>query len=135
MKNRPEHEACRWLDSASNDLDSADWDLQGRFYNYACFKSQQSAEKALKAFLYFRGLRRLLGHSTRDLLQECIRLDPSFEILRDDCTELDLHYLPSRYPNSLPGGVPHLFYTKRRAEDVIACARRVMEKVKVLVFL
>ena len=135
MKNRPEDEACRWLDSASNDLDSADWDLQGRFYNYACFKSQQSAEKALKAFLYLRGLRRLLGHSTRDLLQECIRLDPSYENLRDDCTELDLHYLPSRYPNSLPGGVPHLFYTKRRAEEVIACARRVMEKVKVLVFL
>ena len=81
------------------------------------------------------GLRRLLGHSTRDLLQEYIRLDPSFENLRDDCTELDLHYLPSRYPNSLPGGVPHLFYTKWRAEEVIACSRRVMEKVKGLVIL
>jgi len=133
MKERPKDEAARWLDSASNDLDAAEWDLQGKFYNYACFKSQQSAEKALKAFLYFRGLRRLIGHSTHDLLQQCIQLDPSFETLREDCTELDLHYLPSRYPNSLPGGVPHLFYTKKRAEEVIACARRVIEKVKRLI--
>ena len=130
MKSRPENEASRWINSALNDLDSAEWDLQGRFYNYACFKSQQSAEKALKAFLYSRGLRRLLGHSTHDLLQECIQVDSSFEALRDDCTELDLHYLPSRYPNSLPCGVPHLFYTKNKAEEVIACARRVLEKVK-----
>jgi len=75
MKERPKDEAARWLDSASNDLDAAEWDLQGKFYNYACFKSQQSAEKALKAFLYFRGLRRLIGHSTHDLLQQCIQLD------------------------------------------------------------
>ena len=104
----------------------------GAYYAVANF-AHQGAEKALKAFLYFRGLRRLIGHSTHDLLQQCIQLDPSFETLREDCTELDLHYLPSRYPNSLPGGVPHLFYTKKRAEEVIACARRVIEKVKRLI--
>lgn len=41
-------------------------------------------------------------------------------------------YLPSRYPNALPGGIPHLGYTKEKAEEVIACAKRVIEKVKVV---
>jgi HEPN domain-containing protein len=130
MKARAEDEASRWLDSAVNDLESAEWDLQGKFYHYACFKSQQSAEKALKAFLYFKGSRKVIGHSTHDLLHQCIHIDPSFEALRDDCTELDLHYLPSRYPNSLPGGVPHRFYTKAKGEEAVACARRVLQKVK-----
>jgi len=44
MKARAEDEASRWLDSAVNDLESAEWDLQGKFYHYACFKSQQSAD-------------------------------------------------------------------------------------------
>jgi HEPN domain-containing protein len=37
----------------------------------ACFHSQQAAEKALKAVLYSQGARVVLGHSVRQLAQQC----------------------------------------------------------------
>ncbi len=38
-----------WLDEARGDLEHARSDMDRGFYNWACFSSQQSAEKAVKA--------------------------------------------------------------------------------------
>ena len=38
-----------WLDEANGDLEHARNDVEGGFYNWACFSAQQSAEKAIKA--------------------------------------------------------------------------------------
>ncbi|KUK22346.1 MAG: HEPN domain protein, partial [Thermotoga petrophila] len=38
-----------WLDAAKDDLEHAKHDLEHGFYNWACFSSQQAAEKAVKA--------------------------------------------------------------------------------------
>jgi len=115
---------------ADNDLRAAEWSLVGGFAHTASFLSQQAAEKALKAFLNAQGAHEVLEHSTSELARKCAEVDGSFAEPLDDCAELDLHYLPSRYPNALPGGVPHRFYTKKKAEEVIACAQRVIKKVK-----
>lgn len=45
----------RWIKSAEKTLQSAKEDLERGDYNWACFKAQQAAEKALKAFLYGLG--------------------------------------------------------------------------------
>lgn len=130
MKREPVDEAHRWLDQAESDLRAAEWSLEGGFAHTASFLSQQAAEKALKAFLYARGAREVLGHSTYELVERCAAVDDSFGGLGGDCAELDRHYLASRYPNALPGGIPYLVYTREKAQEVIACARRVIEKVK-----
>jgi HEPN domain-containing protein len=39
-----------WLRQAKRKLDSARWNLQGQFFEDACFSSQQAAELAAKAF-------------------------------------------------------------------------------------
>jgi HEPN domain-containing protein len=44
--------------------------------------------------------------------------------------ELDLHYVPSRYPNGLPSGYPHQFYARETGEKAIAAAQRVVSIVE-----
>jgi len=48
-------EARRWLGQALHDRDAARLNRDHGFHEHACFVAQQSAEKALKAFLYARG--------------------------------------------------------------------------------
>jgi HEPN domain-containing protein len=43
--------------------------------------------------------------------------------------ELDLHYIPSRYPNGLPSGYPHIFYGRETAERALRHAEHLFEAV------
>ncbi len=120
-------EAARWLAQAQFDLKAAAWNLQGGFFNTACFLAQQSAETALKSVLYFAGAGRtkLMTHSTVQLLDEATAWLQPPEGLLDDARELDLHYIPARYPNGLPGGFPHSFYGEKTARSALQCAERI----------
>jgi len=40
-----------WLRQAKRDLENAEYELKGGFYEWACFLSQQAAEKAGKAVI------------------------------------------------------------------------------------
>lgn len=51
-----------WFRQAQRKLDSARWDIQGGFYEDACFSAQQAAELAAKALLAHQG-RIEIGHS------------------------------------------------------------------------
>lgn len=124
-------EARRWLGQALHDRDAARLNRDHGFYEHACFVAQQSAEKALKAFLYARGQGPVLGHSTLDPSREAAVLEPSFGALADACRRLDQLYIATRYPNGLPAGIPHEFYDRTLAdqalgdlEAVIACVQR-----------
>jgi len=124
-------EARRWLAQALHDRDAARLVRDHGYCEHACFLAQQAAEKALKAFLYARGEGPVLGHSTLALVQEAASCEPAFEALADSCRRLDQLYIPTRYPNGLPGGVPHDFYDRGLAdqaladlEGVVACVRR-----------
>jgi HEPN domain-containing protein len=124
-------EARRRLGQALHDRDAARLNRDHDFHEHACFVAQQSAEKALKAFLYARGQGPVLGHSTLDLSREATALEPSFAALADGCRRLDQLYIATRYPNGLPAGIPHEFYDRtladRALEDlgtVLACVQR-----------
>ncbi|MGA9099996.1 MAG: HEPN domain-containing protein [Methanotrichaceae archaeon] len=106
MKLEPKEEGMRWLLQAEQDLDDARYSFQGKRFNLACFLSQQSAEKAVKAFIYAQGEEIVLGHSVSQLLKHALKYDPRMEeILK--AGGLDKYYIPTRYPNGLPGGVPY----------------------------
>jgi HEPN domain-containing protein len=126
-------EARRRLGQALHDRDAARLNRDHDFHEHACFVAQQSAEKALKAFLYARGQGPVLGHSTLDLSREATALEPSFAALADGCRRLDQLYIARRYPNGLPAGIPHEFYDRtladRALEDlgtVLACVQRLV---------
>ena len=54
---------------------------------------------------------------------------PELEGLLPEARELDLHYIPSRYPNGLPSGYPHAVYGREIAEGAGAAADRILGAV------
>ncbi len=129
--SRNRSEAQRWLTQALHDRDAARLNRDHGFHEHACFVAQQSAEKAIKAFLYARGQGPVIGHSTLALAQEAAGHDEGFSELEGRCRRLDQLYIPTRYPNGLPDGVPHDFYDRVLADQaladldaVIACVQR-----------
>ena len=130
MKPDSKAEAGRWLKQAEHDLSDAEYTQAGHRYSLACFLCQQTAEKALKAFLYASGAGQVLGHSVADLAEECGKLDTDFRALRLKAAPLDHYYVPTRYPNSLPGGIPAEAFDENDARRALALAKEVVHFVK-----
>mgnify|MGYP006311376993 CR=1 FL=1 len=130
MRLPPETQGKRWLAQAGQDLDAASVLLRSGHRNLACFHAQQAAEKAVKAFLYSQGLEEVWGHSVASLLRDAASHHAAFEELRAEGAALDKFYIPTRYPNGLPDGLPQDAYTETEATDAIARAERIIETVK-----
>lgn len=132
MRADPLEEGRRWLEQARVDLHWAE-DLAGRGgYHLACFLAQQVAEKALKAFLYASGEEVVLGHSIARLCADAARYDPTFNEGASRWSILDAHYVPTRYPNSVPDSIPARIYTAQAAQDAVALAREAVRRVGLL---
>jgi HEPN domain-containing protein len=125
-------EAKRWLAQGSYDLKAADWNLKGGFFNTACFLAQQGAEKAVKSLLYYNRISRkkMLSHSVVELLSLIQDTLPGAAELLDEARELDLHYIPSRYPNGLPGGLPHTFYSEKTASRALEAGKAIIALIE-----
>ncbi|MBI5955595.1 MAG: HEPN domain-containing protein [Chloroflexi bacterium] len=115
-----------WMDQAEGDLEHAQSDMERGFYNWACFSSQQSAEKAAKAVFQKMGAE-AWGHSVADLLKELSKRHPLPEELMNGALELDKAYIPTRYPNAHPSGSPRGRYTKEEARRLIAHAEKIVK--------
>ena len=119
-------EAGRWLQQAANDLAFAEHGLRLGFHAQACFLAQQAAEKAVKGVHYLRGSRVVIGHSVDGLLAGLEAAGFAVAGLRPLGAQLDLHYIPTRYPNGLPGNVPFEVYTAAQASQAIDAAHRIL---------
>ena len=115
-----------WPDEAQGDLEHARYDVQGGFYNWACFSAQQAAEKAIKAVFQRMGAE-AWGHSVADLLKELAKKHDIPGGLSDEALELDKAYIPTRYPNAHPSGSPRSRYTKKEASRLIGYAERIVK--------
>jgi HEPN domain-containing protein len=130
MKRSPLDEARRWLRQAEQDLDDAQFAAGGHRHHLACFLAQQSAEKALKAFLYSRGVETVWGHSVAELCRDAADFDGEFRELGRTAGSLDKYYIPTRYPNGLPGGIPAEAFIEADSRSAIEITRRVIGKVQ-----
>ena len=128
MKNL--EEGLRWLDQAEADLKtSKDCSEDGNYYASAFF-AQQSAEKALKGFLYSKGFRALITHSVLELLEASSKFEKNLKKFIDYGKELDRHYIGSRYPNFYPSGPAYKYYTKETAEKCLNYAESILKELK-----
>ena len=125
MKNS-KAEADRWLRQARNDLEFVQVALRERFFAQACFISHQIAEKALKALAYHSGDRVVLGHSLSELVVRLRESYPQLSGLVGLAGALDQYYVPTRYPNALPGSAPFEVYNQVQAEEAVIGAERVV---------
>jgi len=129
MKGRKE-EARRWFLQSLRDLEDAKFNLSGKRYNVACFLAQQSAEKALKAYLFLKGADEVWGHSVGELCEDAKSFDEEFEEIEVISKSLDKYYIPTRYPNALPGGIPSEAFDKSDAEKAISIAEKIINFIK-----
>ncbi len=132
--NQPRHEAERWLAQAVDDLEFTRWVLaEGRYFDKGCFIAQQAAEKALKAVHYLKGERLVFGHSALELLNRLLPENQELVILREPARLLDRYYIPTRYPNGLPGGSPFESFQRGDLESALDMAERVVaEAVRIV---
>ena len=63
-----------------------------------------------------------------ELLAPLAALDPSLTPLQEAARRLDQLYIPTRYPNGLPGGVPAQVFSHGQAADAIAQAATFLER-------
>lgn len=131
MKNSKEN-ALRWLSQAEHDLESAINNLEKvKFYSDACFISEQASQKALKAYLLFKGERYILSHSVRELVVSCVKYDGEFNCLIEYGMILDKYYIPTRYPDALaPPAVPYKSYTEKEATEAVDYAKKIVNSVR-----
>ncbi|CAN5812159.1 HEPN domain-containing protein [soil metagenome] len=124
MRREPVEQGRRWLAQAEADLAAAYYNFDGEKFYVVCFLAQQSAEKAIKAYLYATGEERVIGHAVTELLN---RAGGTFESLGEDAPILDAYYLPSRYPDSLPGGIPAEVFGRSAAQAALDISKRVLD--------
>jgi HEPN domain-containing protein len=116
-----------WLRQAEKDIEKAKLDLESGYYEWACFTSQQAGEKAIKS-VFQRLHGDAWGHGAKALLENLPYEDSSQ--LMEDAKLLDKFYIPTRYPNGLPEGIPHDYFTRKEAEEAIRAALKIYEWCK-----
>ena len=114
-----------WYGQGKRDLERARLDVDHRFYEWACFTSQQSAEKVIKGLALKLGLT-IWGHSLTEILSILSGRVEIPEKLKDEAKLLDLYYIPSRYPNGFPSGKPADYFTEKQAREAIDAADHIL---------
>lgn len=114
-----------WMRQAERDLQNARWELQGGFWEWACFAAQQAGEKAVKA-IYQRLGGEARGHTVTNLFLGLREKTEVADEVIDLGRTLDRFYIPTRYPNGWVEGVPADFYTSQEADLALSCGEEVL---------
>ena len=120
----------RWLERAAEDCVVARLALREGHTSHTCFLAQQCAEKSLKAFLLARSSTYPRTHKLVDLVGECARLDRGFAPFLADCAVVDQYYIPTRYPDAIPGSLPDGLPSSAEAADAVTIAERILRFVQ-----
>lgn len=117
----------RWLAFAYDDLRMAQLALAEDLYNQVCFHAQQAVEKMLKGLIAISARVPPKTHKIADLLQ--LVTDVDIEDHRQELILLDRHYIPTRYPEQLPGILPEGMPDEKDARQALQTAERLWSKV------
>ena len=125
-------QALRWLRQAEYDLKEAEKCLVNESFSYACFFSEQAAQKSLKGYLISKGWRFVNIHSIGELLKEAVKLENNeFQPLIVLGQKLDRYYLASRYPDALPDpAIPAESYGPDEGREAVEIAQKILSAVK-----
>lgn len=120
-------EVVNWFDGAKADLRHAKKSVEMGDYSWACFASQQAAEKALKALIMHVFGEYAKGH---DLIRLYRRLNQFINLRTSEglLARLSTYYTLARYPNA---GIerPHEEITEEQAKEAIQIAEVVIDEV------
>jgi HEPN domain-containing protein len=124
-------EAERWFRQAERDLDAASASKDAGSFDWACFQSQQGAEKAVKSVLYRKGYRKILSHSVYELILGAVPHCEPLKPLSREAKTLDNVYIAARYPNGITGSlIPAEYYTEEDATECLKSAGLILDAVR-----
>lgn len=120
----------KWLAKAEEDLAFANLGLREKYFSQVCFLSQQVVEKSFKAFLISKGHAYPRLHKVLALASLCREIKKDIEPYRSDLKLLDEFYIPTRYPDAIPGGLSSGFPDEKDARQAIEVARKILTLVR-----
>lgn len=123
-------DAGSWLRQAVDDLRFARASLKDEFFAWTCFIAQQTAEKALKAFVIEHRATVAKTHRLLELASQCEAIDPAFESLRPQLDVLNQYYGPTRYADLHGARAPYEHYTRELAAEAISFADTILHFVQ-----
>ena len=103
--------------------------LKAGKYDASCFMAEQSAQKALKAFLLARRKRVPLTHSLLYLYQDCRDEGLRIEELEPALKHLTRYYVEARYPDAA-NAPPVDIFQHHEAENAVNAARKLLSHIK-----
>lgn len=123
-----------WIRQAEFDLQAAKVSFGNNFFEWACFESEQSAEKALKGLMMYCGEMPPKLHKLSILLRMTRKVRPDIgdQLIIES---LQAYTFVSRYPFILPGDnlTPHDFMTTKNATECIKEAEGVLLLVNTII--
>ncbi len=108
-----------WFFFAESDLKLAKEAVEEAIYHLACFHAQQAVEKLLKAVLAAHHQPIPKIHSVRELYTRVIPFLPPLAQYSERLIVLDQYYIPTRYPDALPGSLPEGLPTEVHAHEAV----------------
>jgi len=122
----------KWVSFAEEDLKMAELAFDEKIFNQTCFHAQQCIEKLLKSLIIQSGKIQPRSHKIADLLM--LTEDTFSEPVKKELLLLDRFYIPTRYPDTLPGilanGLPSETDAKQALETARKCYEIVMKNLK-----
>ena len=109
-----------WINKAKSDLKAAFNSLNSKDYDWACFKSQQAIEKALKG-MYIKKFHELLKIHDLVLLSKKVSAPDNIIVL---CSKINPSYIDTRYPDVFK------IYTKEDAEQTLNYSKEVLKWIE-----
>ena len=120
--------AKEWFESAISDYNYAQVGLkEEKIFPQVAYLSQQIAEKFLKGYLIINGIEPSRIHELPKILDECVKINPDLEKLRDACELLTGFYIETRYPPNIPE------YTKEEITEAFEKAKFIKETIESLI--
>ena len=119
-----------WLAKAHRDLRSAVIlsSDDSPLYDTAVYHCQQAAEKAIKAFLHFRGVGIQKTHHIPRLIEAAAAIETAFSSFADEADLLSPFATAFRYPDETDWNAS-LQPTQEEYDETIAAARRIYDFV------
>ena len=119
-----------WLAEAQEDLECASILAEHGKYRGACFHSQQSVEKGLKALLLEKGRHPARSHDLLELLNSAVAAGWDIEVSMDDLIFLNSIYR-GRYPTD-EGILPHGEPVETDARSSLRAAGDILDRIQSL---
>ena len=115
-----------WLEKANDDLRWTRHNFESKEFAGVCFSAQQAVEKSLKAYLLSKkkGLKRT--HDVVLLLGDCVKIDRSFGVLKNQVDILFPYYATTRYPF----GNELFSFDKKKAKEALGAAEEIINFVE-----